>query len=362
MLKNIQTLRFLAALLVVLHHLQPPITPFKFDIFPDFLTQFGFAGVDIFFVISGLIMAQTSRSMPPGLRASSQFLILRFGRIYIGWWPFFLLFFLSIAIRPEIDLWGSFFLWPQNMTLNLLPITWTLSFELYFYVGVAILVAWNRFQASFALIFLAIGIAALNIYFLKNGLYLPDNEARAKASLLVPFYLSPLTLEFIAGFLISDWLDKKPEQCLACWLTGAVVLFTLSYSYQTYLPQTFSGMAGFFHVCERTVLLGGFALCMVVCAMELERRKITPFSYLQKLGDASYSIYLSHLVFLIIVGKLFHKHQSKLEWSQTTWSLIAIVSILAGSRLYFRFYEKPMNALLKKLTQRLLTPSRRLLK
>ena len=46
MLKNIQTLRFVAALWVVIHHLQPPVTPFRMTVLPVSVSELGFAGVD----------------------------------------------------------------------------------------------------------------------------------------------------------------------------------------------------------------------------------------------------------------------------------------------------------------------------
>lgn len=351
MLKNIQTLRFLAALWVVLHHMQPPVTPFTLSLLPDAVTRLGFAGVDLFFVISGLIMAETTRGLPPGWPAATRFLLQRFGRIYIGWWPFFGLYlwgaWQSGRLRPEIDLWGSFLLWPQNLPQYLLPITWTLSFELYFYVVVAVMVAWNRRYAPLVLGLCGIAIAALNLWFYQRGLYLPANEGLAKTDLLIPFYLSPLTLEFIAGFLLSEWLHRRPRQCLGCWLAGAVLMLTLAYLYQTSGTLLASGMAGFFHVCERATLLGGFACCLVVCAMELERRQITAWAFLHALGDASYSIYLAHVVCLIVVGAAFFRLQPFLHASAAAWSLAALALTLCTSWLNYRWVESPLNRQLK---------------
>lgn len=351
MLKNIQTLRFLAALWVVLHHMQPPVTPFTLSLLPDAVTRLGFAGVDLFFVISGLIMAETTRGMLPGWPAATRFLVQRFGRIYIGWWPFFALYLWGASqsgrLRPDINLWGSFLLWPQNLPQYLLPITWTLSFELYFYVVVAALVVWNRRHAPLVLGLCGIAIVALNIWFYQRGLYLPANEGLAKANLLIPFYLSPLTLEFIAGFLLSEWLHRRPRQCLGCWLAGAGLMLALAYFYQTSGSLLASGMAGFFHVGERAALLGGFACCLVVCAMELERRQITPWPLLQALGDASYSIYLAHIVCLIVVGAAFFRLQPFLHAPATVWSLAAIGLTLGSAWLNYRWIEYPLNRQLK---------------
>lgn len=351
MLKNIQTLRFLAALWVVLHHMQPPVTPFALGLLPDAVTRLGFAGVDLFFVISGLIMAETTRGMQPSWSAAARFLVQRFGRIYIGWWPFFGLYLWGAAqthrLRPDVDLWGSFLLWPQDLTHYLLPITWTLSFELYFYVAVAVLIAWNRRHAPLVLGVCGVAIAALNMWFYQRGLYLPANEVLAKTNLLIPFYLSPLTLEFIAGFLLAEWLHRRPRQCLGCWAAGAVLMLTLAYFYQTSGGLLASGMAGFFHVGERAALFGGFACCLVACAMELERRQITPWSLLQSLGDASYSIYLAHVICLIVMGAAFFRLQPYVHFSATVWSLATIALTLGASWLTYRWVESPLNRKLK---------------
>jgi peptidoglycan/LPS O-acetylase OafA/YrhL len=56
MVANIQTLRFFAASWVVLLHMQP----FSIPGMPKSIVQLGFVGVDLFFVISGAIMAITT--------------------------------------------------------------------------------------------------------------------------------------------------------------------------------------------------------------------------------------------------------------------------------------------------------------
>lgn len=338
----------MAAFWVVLHHMRPPVTPFTFNLLPEAVSKMGFAGVDLFFVISGLIMAQTTRNTPGGIRPALRFLAQRFARIYIGWWPFFVLYLLAAwklgRLRPEVDLWGSFFLWPQDLMQNLLPITWTLSFELYFYVVVAALVAWRRSHAAVVLGVCGITVVALNIWFYQRGLYLPTNEALAKSSLLVPFYLSPLVLEFIAGFLLAEWFHRRPQQKLGYWLAGAAVTFFVAYRYQSTLT---SGMEGFFHVGERAVLLGGFACCMVACAMELDRRKKAPWAILSNLGDASYSIYLAHIMVLAAISVLFVKVQPILHWPSAIWALLAMALTLGASWINYCWVEQPLNSRLK---------------
>jgi exopolysaccharide production protein ExoZ len=351
MLKNIQTLRFLAALLVLLHHMQPPISAFSLNMLPEVFNSFGFAGVDLFFVISGLIMAETTRNMAPGWKTSVQFLIQRFGRIYIGYWPFFFLYFFGAlaigSIDPKKSIFGSFFLIPQDLQSYFLPIAWTLSFELYFYIVIALIIAWSRRQAAFVLASCGLVVVVINLWCYHKGIYLPINEARAKSTLFIPFYVSPLVLEFVAGFLISEWLYRKPRINLGCWLAGAAVLFAAAYAYQTSGNLFASGMAGFFHVSERVLLIGGFSCCIVVCAMELERRGITPWTIAQELGNASYGVYLAHMFFIILMGRLYNKLPQILQLPNV-WGLITVILVLACSWLFYKNFERPLNIFLKR--------------
>jgi peptidoglycan/LPS O-acetylase OafA/YrhL len=350
MLKNVQTLRFFAAFWVVLHHMNPPVTPFTLTILPEAVTRLGFAGVDLFFVISGLIMAETTRNLKPGWHSSARFLTQRFGRIYIGWWPFFFVYLVAAwhfkNIKPQTSLLGSFFLWPQDLMFYLLPITWTLSFELYFYVVVALIVLWQRRHAAKVLGVCGLGIIIFNVWLYKNGMYLPQNELKAKASLLIPFYASPLVVEFIAGFLLSEFIRRRPQQYISIWATAAIAFLTAAYFYQIHGNLNASGMAGFFHTGERAVLFGGFSCCLVACAMELERRNITPWKLLQSLGDASYSIYLSHIMVLVAMSIIYFK--SPVRIPNIIWALASILATLVFSWLCYRFVEYPLYQIFKK--------------
>ncbi len=351
-LRNIQTLRFLAATWVAIYHMQPPVTPFTFNWVPESLRALGFAGVDLFFVISGLIMAEATRTLPSGSRPALRFLGHRFARIYSGWWPFFILYltFFSLMgwLRPQVDLLGSLLLWPQDLMLYLLPITWTLSFELYFYVVVALLIGWRRQHAAPVLVVCGLVIIALNVWFHHNELYLPKNEAKAKTSLFVPFYASPLVLEFIAGFLLAEWMHRRPDLRLRYWLAGAVSFAALAFWYQYHMPLFDSGMAGFFHASERAVLVGGFACCLTACAMVLERRKFTPLRPLQLLGDASYSIYLAHILVFGGITMAYYKFPLLQQLSMSAWALLALTITLTFSWVNYQWVERPLYAFIRR--------------
>ena len=82
MLINIQFLRFAAALAVVVYHAGKHVAATGAD--PGWLFRageaVGFAGVDVFFVISGFIMFHTTRESA-GAAAAAEFLKRRVARI-----------------------------------------------------------------------------------------------------------------------------------------------------------------------------------------------------------------------------------------------------------------------------------------
>ena len=139
-------LRFAAALAVVVYHAGKHVAATGAD--PGWLFRageaVGFAGVDVFFVISGFIMFHTTRESA-GAAAAAEFLKRRVARIYSGYWPFFLFAALVFSrARPEhfaeSNLLTSFLLWPMPLNQVLLDVSWTLSYEMYFYLLFTVLV------------------------------------------------------------------------------------------------------------------------------------------------------------------------------------------------------------------------------
>lgn len=128
-LRSIQVLRGIAACAVALMH-----SVASHGVSEPGFYAIGAAGVDLFFVISGFIIA----TVAPG-KTAGQFIAGRVRRIYPMWWiavaPWLLvvpfdweMFFASITLWP---IFGSFVLPPNS-------IGWTLSFEVLFYAAMAL--------------------------------------------------------------------------------------------------------------------------------------------------------------------------------------------------------------------------------
>ena len=140
---NIQALRGIAAVSVVAFHLIPIEAKYGSgeSILPNFF-EFGMFGVDLFFVISGFVMASLTKGQFQNASNGLTFLYQRLSRIYPVYWFYSALVLMVFFIQPtwvnsaqgnQINILSSFLLWPEA-TLPLINVGWTLIHEMYFYI------------------------------------------------------------------------------------------------------------------------------------------------------------------------------------------------------------------------------------
>ena len=303
MIANLQALRAVAALLVVAHH----IRPFVFGHFPPGLvTEMGAAGVDVFFVISGVVMVYANRASN---RTSVRFWRERALRILpLYWLVTFLIVALSFAgLRPVglqgwswSDLAASLLLVP-NVRIDgvpepILTLGWTLIYEAFFYaVFGAALIARDIGKA------VALTVGVLTTLALVGLVLQPEGLAWKT-------YTSPLLLEFAAGTLLglvylrTDLFRRRASASLAVPLLMAAVAAMV-------LADTTMRAAVFHDARVRVLCVGIPAVVIVAAALALEQsnRRVSSRAWLF-LGAASYALYLSHPLVL-----------------QTTWKAMAVV-------------------------------------
>ena len=140
-LVSVQFLRAVAALGVVVFHLQPFEQQFLPGptIAPRWFAL-GDIGVDLFFVISGFIIVESTSNWFDR-RHAGQFLWRRLTRIYPIYWFYNLLLLAMFWLQPSVlsanrqapDLLASFLLTPPHGK-TLLLISWTLMYEVEFYL------------------------------------------------------------------------------------------------------------------------------------------------------------------------------------------------------------------------------------
>jgi exopolysaccharide production protein ExoZ len=309
-LLTVQALRGIAALLVVAYHVIVQWAPHFGDRSADEIWGNGSAGVDIFFVISGLVMTISTSRVAGRPDAAWVFLRQRVTRIVPLYWVATtakiaaVLALPVLATRTQLDplyVIGSYLLLPVPDWLGqyspVLPVGWTLTFEMLFYLLVAFALAVRmpilRIATPPLLLF-----AALAVF--------PSESADT-------FY-NTIVLEFLYGVGIGIlWgAQRGPLQARRAAEAGvrgaASRLIRLEYGAAILLV---GGFAAILLVPEisgswRPLTWGVPAACIVAGAVVLEPRLRPRLpAFLLSAGDASYAIYLTHgfvvpLVFVLI--------------------------------------------------------------
>lgn len=257
--RSIQVLRAIAALAVVVLHAVPepnsPLGPFGYGAF----------GVDLFFVISGFIMAQVAQG-----RTARDFLRDRLWRIYPLWWVAVLpwLFMLRrgpLFVLSSITLWP---IYPGGYYSPVLLVGWTLSFELLFYAAVTLTLT-SRIRTP-VLVYATLLLLGLTV-----------------TSPLVHFLGSPLSLEFLMGVVVARL--PRPRLVALCMPLGLVMLSLTS-------PATGDMLAIVWTDAMRRTIEWGIPAALIVWgALSAEPAfKKRAFDVPVWLGNASYSLYLFH--------------------------------------------------------------------
>lgn len=317
---GIQYLRGIAAMLVVLHHL-------SFN-----STQLGPFGVKIFFVISGFVMWLTTAGVDI---SPVSFWRRRLVRIVPLYW-FFLLLLVVIGLSAsqylkttEINLETavkSFLFIPhfhavQKFIAPILIPGWSLNYEMFFYLifGIALLIK------SDALRVLSIGVLLWILVLV--GLSLQPEGAVAAT------YTNPDLLLFLDGIVLA--IIYRAYQIDSATL-GVILICVGVLSQSVGLPGSFGLFENFIGVSPALIVAGTLALEPAM------RRK--PSAALYTIGNASYSIYLSHLFFLRL---------SELGWRdvvtfgsnevlEVTYVVVAFIFAIGGGVAVHYFIERPM--------------------
>lgn len=284
-LQGLQALRAVAALLVVFFHIAGELTGQHATLFDGWI---GAIGVDIFFVISGYIMFRIMNGTGQGLRPSLLFLAHRIGRIVPIYWLVTLLVIIAWLLTGR-DLIFANGVPPSALRFTLsfglatvsplVLVGWTLSFEMFFYVLSSLaIIAFRTILARFVFVALVlICLTAVGQIF----------------DLQRPFVLRSLILEFAVGgaiFLLTDRYRFPTWTALSAAAAAVIggILLSSTHAYT--------------HGSPFWVVVAGSAVFAAIVA-----ERAVPwhrFSLGQALGDASYSLYLTHLYVLIAISAL----------------------------------------------------------
>ena len=317
MIMPLQSLRAIAAILVIAVHGSNNIVYREFGEYNklyEWLKIWGDIGVDIFFVLSGFVIAMTAlKAESPG-----RFLIGRIFRIY----P---LYIICLAIYLVVYLVGknaldysdfirSAFLVFQhrdNQYYSFLGPAWTLGFEFLFYFCCSVYIAAPRFD-------------------------LHGHMKRLTLSFVVfctLSYFHTIMIEFLLGVCIFYVYSYKKEY-FSTFTAAAALLSIIALVGYDYSEHYASNQLRFFYF--------GFLASFVLCLFLVFR---VSNGVLEYLGEISYSLYLTHMAVSIhLFGKIWSNFGDEGYFS----AFLAYISIsLVVASFFYHVLEKPTYSLLK---------------
>ncbi|MDO8415081.1 MAG: acyltransferase family protein [Agitococcus sp.] len=325
--KDIQILRGVSVLLVVLFHLEIGFV------------KSGFLGVDVFFVISGFLMAILYDS-----NKKFDFFLRRANRLLPAYYVVILFVLIaSIFITTPNDfnqvqnqsIFSVFFLsnvgyFLQNsyfskVEFNLLLNLWSLGVEIQFYLLVPFL--FFIFGRNKIILPLVIFLSLLLCFFIVG------------ISPKTSFYMMPFRLwEFLIGYTVASYLTNNGvvKYTVYSWLGALALIIIIAIPFMNVDGQSYGFIFGHPGLYALFVSLAtGVVLAFGVPRL-IEDSKIG--TILEVMGKYSYSVYLVHFpVIVLFLYKPFSGTVLKAGHNYQVVALIALIALL--SFFMHRFIE-----------------------
>jgi exopolysaccharide production protein ExoZ len=325
----IQMLRGIAASMVVFVHLDVQLKRLGYGTLDAAWLS---SGVDIFFVISGFIMWVSVARRPA--TSAGEFMRNRLIRIVPIYWLVSAVVLAMTIVAPQF-LHSTVFSAPHALASFLFlparhPVTgefwpllvpgWTLNYEMLFYLLFAGAIAGADGVPRRRLAIIAVLITS--VVLLGTAL-----ENRVD---VMHFYANPILLEFLAGILIGIvYLERRVRSSWAWFVPFGAGFVLLWLSQRTGLFASATNL-----VAASTIVAGA------LFAPAFSNRA------LKALGDASYSLYLTHVVTLAAIGQMWVGGLQRL--GAPLFVISALTSCVLAASLCYRFLERPITAALKK--------------
>lgn len=342
--------RFFAISLVVMAHYFNPLT-FSGKRLLQPLLNIGWSGVDLFFVLSGFLVATIVLKH----RRDAGFGRVFYARRVLRILPLYYLFlgagyFLAQAIAPETPVpWWAFALhlqpiwmaWTGTQTHYFLNIAWSLGLEEYFYLTLPLLVGWLSPRQLWKL-----GWAALLVLpLLRVGFAAQGDAYHIGATLLRP---DGLVMGVMIALALVDsertqWLQQHSAWVRSVWwglLAGCVTMqfFDVKFYYAHFnliLVGVYPWLAAFYAVSVLRVLTGNLP---TYCRTFLRWAPVT------WVGRVSYCLYLFHMIFYTALREFTGRHTVGIAvaalglcglWAAATWRWLEGPLIGLGRRLQY---------------------------
>lgn len=300
----------------------------------QYLYSFGKVGVHVFFVISGFIMYLTIANRGDRYN-TGEFLKRRFVRIYPVYWIIAMMFLALHYLTGRntlslVEILGSLLLLPADSAKIIGP-GWTLSYELYFYILLAVAMLAGLRRGVLVLSGLLFTLAAI------GAIVRP-------ADLTLSVLTNPLLLEFLAGVWIGWLTIGAPRRSLPAGRASGWTLIALSVLLYA------AGIAYGFDRVPSVAIWGVPSALLVLGAIVVERsgRGVPAWAKpFVRLGDSSYSLYLIHLLVIDLIILTFRAMTPAPPPTVPSVLFLTAVAVAVAHQFYLRI-ESPLTRALNK--------------
>ena len=332
-LNNVQGIRAIAAVMVIFVHL-------SFLLGSIDVPNFGFGGIDLFFVTSGFIMFYTTSARP---MRPLDFMANRFARIAPPYWLLTaLVFALSLLVpsllgspdRSPLDFFKSLafipFAKPNGTVEPDLFIGWTLNYEMFFYVLFSLCLFVKNYRSGIGLLLILLTILA------SIGMIIHPTH------IIAGFYTASIILEFGMGILVGIVATRMPvlqTRLQVCSMAVAGILafemIILAAFIAPHVPSAFT--------------CGPAAFIVLLAAVTFEKSgwRIA-WKPLLAIGNASYSIYLTHP----FITQIFQKFGARFHTTGLASAALIIAGLITVCVVGYGFHiavERPTTAFARRV-------------
>lgn len=349
-LPELDGLRFLAFMLVFIHH-----HPF-FSTIPylSFLSNYGWIGVDLFFVLSAFLLTKLLLEEYQLVQSINikNFYLRRIFRI----WPVYFLF-IAVVISPYLFLEGfEFTIEISNRLSSLLlfydnivtanssynPIIgtahlWTIAYEEQFYICLpVIIILLTKFSPKSQIFILTAILLLLNLI---RILFISADVSHPLIWVLPITHFDPIILGIILGFGGFNFLIEKLNSNII-GLAGVFCFIIVCL-----LPQMDHN--SFLLILSYSLVGISTTLILISVLNNDNLKKIFSNNILVYLGKRSYGLYVYHLI-LIKAGESVLTKIFNIQNQSFLWFAFSLTCTIAVSILSYSIIEKPFLKIKKK--------------
>jgi peptidoglycan/LPS O-acetylase OafA/YrhL len=331
----VDALRGVAAVAVVICHLFHHRWLFlstesgAFRIIAD-VASYGARGVQIFFVISGFVIAHSLRRTTLNARGIGNFILRRQVRLDLPYWATIACMLLLAAIERLMPFirHPAYLPTPGDLLLNMtylhmifdrkavLGVAWTLCIEIQFYLFFVLLIALTTRRPMVE----RISRLTLGAVFATGVVFLAFNPA--------PGMVRPWMLHYWPYFAAGTLAYWSVRRWIPLWVFPMFcVPFAASWFWSDLPSCTIAGIAT--------------AAALYLVGLTGQLTSLWHGRGFQYLGRISYSLYLVHVPITFLACQIGFQLTHDTQASAALWYAVAGIASLVTADLFYRFIEQP---------------------